>query len=270
MALNRQVRAAGGVLRRVGPDGMEVLLVHRPRYRDWTFPKGKAHDDETDEETALREVEEETGLRAALGVELPSTNYIDLKARQKRVRYWTMRPQSGSFEADDEVDEVKWLSPADAESELSYSRDLAVLRAVPPPLLVVRHASAGDQDEWEGDDARRPLDERGEEQANALVEKLAGFPVERILSSPYDRCVQTVEPLARARGLEVETSKDLAEDAGPERLGQLLRSLAGEAAVLSGHGGPALESLFGKVKKAETVVVEAGGSELHELGRIKV
>jgi 8-oxo-dGTP pyrophosphatase MutT (NUDIX family)/phosphohistidine phosphatase SixA len=261
------VRAAGGVLRRVGPNGIEVLLVHRPRYDDWTFPKGKAHAGETAEETAVREVAEETGLRANLGIELPSVHYRDRHRRPKVVRYWTMRPDSGSFEPHDEVDEIKWVPAAAAGSELSYERDAEVLRALPPPLLVVRHGSAGDRDEWDADDARRPLDERGRRQAEALVEQLAGFEVDRIVSSPFDRCVQTVEPLAGTRKLELEVSEDLAEGVGPERVRALLLNLTGEATVVCGHG-PELVPLLGKTKKGATVVVEAVGESLTEIGRL--
>ena len=107
-----------------------VLLVHRPRYDDWTFPKGKALPDESDEETALREVEEETGLRCELGDELPTTSYVDAKGRPKRVRYWRMRPVAGEFAPHDEVDEIAWVSPADAAERLTYVRDLTLLDAL--------------------------------------------------------------------------------------------------------------------------------------------
>ena len=121
------VRAAGGV---VEDDG-RVLLVHRPRYDDWTFPKGKALADESDEACALREVEEETGLRCELGEELPSTSYVDSKGRPKRVRYWRMRPVTGAFAPHDEVDEIAWVAPADAREQLSYTRDLTLVDALP-------------------------------------------------------------------------------------------------------------------------------------------
>ena len=121
------VRAAGGVVRRGGPNGEEVLLVHRPRYDDWTFPKGKAEPDETDEAAALREVEEETGFRCALGQELPSTRYRDARGRPKVVRYWTMRIESGHFKPHDEVDAIRWERLRDAAESMSYDRDQEVL-----------------------------------------------------------------------------------------------------------------------------------------------
>jgi phosphohistidine phosphatase SixA len=178
-----------------------------------------------------------------------------------------MRPDSGSFEPHDEVDEIRWVPATASGTELSYERAAEVLRAVPPPLLVVRHGSAGDRDEWDADDARRPLDEQGRRQAEALVDQLAGFEIDRIVSSPFDRCVQTVEPLARVRKLELEVSEDLAEEVGPERVGALLLNLAGEAAVVCGHG-PELFPLLGKTKKGATVVVEAAGDGLNEIGRL--
>jgi 8-oxo-(d)GTP phosphatase len=267
VALTPQVRAAGAVPRRAGPDGVEVLLVHRPRYDDWTFPKGKSVDGESDEETALREVEEEAGIRGVLGNELPSTRYRDARGRDKLVRYWTMRPDSGEFEPGDEVDDARWVTLDEAERLLTYDRDRQLLAALPPPVVVVRHASAGDSEAWPGDDARRPLDERGRRQAEALVDQLRPYRADRIVSSPLDRCVQTVEPLARARGLEVERADALAEGGDPEGIVPLVQDLAGTAAVLCGHG-PELEALLGRVKKGATVVVEPVGDRLLELGRL--
>ena len=124
------VLAGGGVVWRVGESGEpEVLLVHRPKYDDWTFPKGKLDPGETIESCALREVWEETGLTCALGPELTSTSYIDRKGRPKEVRYWVMTVEGGSFVPTDEVDEVRWVDAARARWLLSYDRDRAVLDA---------------------------------------------------------------------------------------------------------------------------------------------
>jgi 8-oxo-dGTP diphosphatase len=117
------VRAAGGLVVRDGPEGSEVLLVHRPRYDDWTFPKGKLDPGESDEQAAIREVEEETGYRCSLEIELPSTSYIDAKGRPKLVRYWLMRVVDGDFAANDEVDEIVWLPASAARAMLTYDRD---------------------------------------------------------------------------------------------------------------------------------------------------
>ena len=124
------VRAAGGVVVRDGSQGQEVLVVHRPRYEDWTFPKGKVEEGETDEECAVREVEEETGLRCHLDRELRATSYVDALGRPKRVRYWRMRVESGELRFEHEVDEARWLTREQAAELLSYPRDLALLDAL--------------------------------------------------------------------------------------------------------------------------------------------
>ena len=122
--MTRVVRAAGGV---VLNDALDVLVVHREQYDDWSFPKGKAERDERDEDCALREVEEETGLRCALGDELPATEYVDAKGRPKRVRYWLMRPIGGELAYRHEVDDARWVSYDEARDLLTYQRDVAVL-----------------------------------------------------------------------------------------------------------------------------------------------
>lgn len=132
------VRGAGGIVWRLVTGGAEVLLVHRPGYDDWTFPKGKAEPGEADQHTALREVSEETGLTCRLGVELPSTTYMDHKGRRKTVRYWAMTLPQGSPGAkpgaatmapsgQNEVDEVSWELVPQARRKLSYARDVVVL-----------------------------------------------------------------------------------------------------------------------------------------------
>jgi 8-oxo-dGTP diphosphatase len=121
------VRAGGGVVWREGEAGLQVLVLHRPRYDDWSLPKGKADAGESDEACALREVEEETGLVCELGEELASTGYQDARGRPKVVRYWAMRAVSGSFRPHDEVDAVRWLSLEDAAAALTYERDRGVL-----------------------------------------------------------------------------------------------------------------------------------------------
>jgi 8-oxo-dGTP pyrophosphatase MutT (NUDIX family) len=123
------VRAAGGVPVRDGVDGLEVLVVHRPHYDDWSFPKGKCDLGESYEACAVREVEEETGLRCVLEDSLPSTSYHDSKGRPKRVHYWRLRVTGGALAFDHEVDEARWVRVDEAARLLTYERDLAVLRA---------------------------------------------------------------------------------------------------------------------------------------------
>jgi 8-oxo-dGTP diphosphatase len=126
-----EVRAAGGlVVRETQGGGTEVALVHRPKYDDWSLPKGKLNSGESFEEAALREVAEETGLRCELGRELEPARYADRKGRDKLVRYFHMRPAGGEFEATDEVDELRWLPPADAIALLDYEHDRHLVSAL--------------------------------------------------------------------------------------------------------------------------------------------
>jgi 8-oxo-dGTP pyrophosphatase MutT (NUDIX family) len=125
------IEAAGGVVwRRGSKGGLKVLLVHRDRYDDWSFPKGKLDPGETHRHAALREVEEETGLRCKTGDELPEVRYEDRKGRPKRVRYWSMEPVGGSFTPNDEVDEVRWVSLDAARDVLTYDHDRFVLEGI--------------------------------------------------------------------------------------------------------------------------------------------
>jgi 8-oxo-dGTP diphosphatase len=129
MSSDPVIRAAGGVVWRANADGeREVLLVHRPKYDDWSLPKGKADAGEQPEETALREVEEETGLRCRLGPEVGKTRYRDSQGRDKVVRYWLMEPETdGEFVPNHEVDAVRWCSSDDARAVLSYAHDRKLL-----------------------------------------------------------------------------------------------------------------------------------------------
>jgi len=122
------VEAAGGVVIDRRPNGIRILLVHRPRYDDWSLPKGKLDKGEKARDAALREVKEETGYRCSLEEKLPEVHYIDHLGRRKRVRYWIMRPRKGKFKVNDEVDRIKWAKPRKARQMLSYRRDQAVLK----------------------------------------------------------------------------------------------------------------------------------------------
>lgn len=124
------VRAAGGVVWRRSGATVEVVLVHRPRYDDWTLPKGKVDAGESDEDAALREVLEEASIQAALGAELPSTTYLDRSGKDKRVRYWAMTVVGGSPAGDNEVDLAEWVALDEARSRLSYPHDVVVLDAL--------------------------------------------------------------------------------------------------------------------------------------------
>ena len=124
----KQVEAGGGVVVREGKGGPEIAVVHRPRYDDWSLPKGKLEEGESFEQGALREVEEETGLRCELEEELSATRYRDRKGRPKVVRYWRMTVRKGSFKPNEEVDQLLWLTPRKAMAKLDFEHDVRLVR----------------------------------------------------------------------------------------------------------------------------------------------
>ncbi len=240
VAMEPVVRASGGLVLR-GEDGERVVaLVHRPRYDDWTFPKGKSMEGETDEETALREVREETGLSCRLGRELGTIRYHDGEGRPKIVHYWVMRSVDGTFTPTEEVDQLRWVPIEQVGPMLSYPHDRELvdrfLRVGDATVCLVRHAKAGARSRWTEADELRPLSKSGRRQANGLVRMLRGLQVDRVVSSPYVRCVQTVRPVALDRGLPVEVSDALAEGSTLEGVMGLLDELSTAPAVVCSHG----------------------------------
>lgn len=239
------IRAAGAVVWRGDEDSPEVALVHRPRYDDWSFPKGKLKPGEHVIAGALREVSEETGITALLGRALPPVHYVK-DGRLKRVDYWAARAVPGpGFAVTDEVDEVAWLPVEEARRRLTYEWDAGLLRAllagplITTPVIFVRHALAGSRQDWKGDDDDRPLDETGRTQARDLAEALAGYRPERLISSPSKRCTQTLKPYAQRTGLSITEERALSETAyDPARSLDLALSLLDSAhpAVICSHG----------------------------------
>ncbi|MDQ2750829.1 MAG: NUDIX hydrolase [Pseudonocardiales bacterium] len=217
MAISPTVSAAGGVVWRGQHGDIEVALVHRPRYDDWTLPKGKVMDGESELEAAVREVGEEMGASVAVSRRVGRVQYSDNGAK-KTVAYWAMRFLGGEFVANDEVDAVEWLTPAHAATRLTYAVDLPILTdfdALPVPdsvILLVRHAKAGKRSEWRRNDRLRPLDPAGAQQAQELVEFLRRFGPQRVISAGVTRCVQTVEPLAASLGLAVHVEPAFDDD----------------------------------------------------------
>ncbi len=238
-------RAAGGlVFRGDAESGYEILVVHRPRYADWSLPKGKPDPGETDQQTALREVDEETGYRCRIVGHVAEIEYSLNSGRPKLVHFFSMKPMSRvPFHPNDEVDEIRWVTLEEAESLLSYPDDRWMVSSTDfqrldttGTLYLVRHAAAGSRDAWEGEDVDRPLTEKGRRQAEALVPLLGTASITRIYSSPYVRCLETVDPLAHELALKVRRSKNLAEGANGDRGLRWFSRLAGENAVLCSQG----------------------------------
>ena len=215
--------------------------MHRPRYDDWTFPKGKLIDGEDDETAALREVEEETGLRCRIGRHVGAVTYLDSRGRPKVVRCFEMLPDGGAFAPTDEVDALRWVPVDEAGEALS-------LRARSPPapagavdgagLRRVRGpARQGGQTRGDGRAGRgAAAHDAGPPPGAPARRAVRGLEVDRILSSPFVRCVQTVEPLAEARGLDVEATGELAERTDLDEALALLGSLDHRPTVICGHG----------------------------------
>ena len=217
------VRAAGAVLWRPGyrESAVELAVIHRPRYDDWSLPKGKADPGETEPLTAVREVFEETGHRVHLGRRIATVRY-PIEQGTKKVRYWSACSVGGIFTPNSEVDELVWLSAPAALKKLSYAYDRKVLRRFtkhPPDtqtVLVVRHGTAGSKARFAGDDAKRPLDKKGRAQAEALVGQLFAFGPTDVYAADRVRCHQTVEPLAEELGAIICNEPALTEQAYAE------------------------------------------------------
>ena len=230
----RVIEAAGGVLWRAAGAELEVAVVHRPKYDDWSLPKGKLTKDEHPVLGSVREVQEETGYLGVPGRPMGEIHYLK-EGAPKRVRYWAMRAESGTFEPNAEVDELVWLPPRVARERLLPERDRSILDALgrgPSVATVatwacalVRHGSAGERARWEGPDELRPLDDVGRAQAEALIPLLSSYRIGRIVSAQVERCVQTIAPFAAALGLAVETEPLLSEDGHAREPRQALERL---------------------------------------------
>lgn len=212
------VAAAGVVVFR---PGREVLVVHRPRYDDWSFPKGKLDPGEHRAAAAVREVEEETGLRVRLGPPLPLQRY-PVAAGPKVVHYWVGRvigaDDVSRYQPNAEIDRVQWVDADRAAALLTYERDRGTLlealrvRRRSQPILVLRHAEAVARGDWSGEDRRRPLLPEGHRESRLLVPVLAAHDVRRVLTSTSTRCLETVGPYVAAAGADLSATDALSEE----------------------------------------------------------
>jgi 8-oxo-dGTP pyrophosphatase MutT (NUDIX family)/phosphohistidine phosphatase SixA len=215
---SRKVHAAGAVVWRSSGGTVEVAVVHRPRYDDWSLPKGKLEPGESMRAAAWREVGEETGARVALGRFLRTTRYKVGRDR-KVVSYFAARYLSGAFTPSEEVSSLRWLPVSDAAALVSYEHDkkvLAAFTALPAELttlLLVRHAKAGSRAEWSDVDELRPLSHNGRKQVPPIRALASLYGPDRVYAAPLVRCVRTVRPVADDLGVPVAEEELLAEKA---------------------------------------------------------
>ncbi len=240
------VQSAGGVLWRAASDEtVEIAVIGRDRYNDWTLPKGKLERGEHALAAAVREVWEETGTTGIPNVRLPSIGYLTGEPdTEKLVDFWAMQAiGSTDFTPNPEISGLRWLDPADAQAALTYAHDRGVLssftalKRVTGVCVLVRHAHAGSRSEWAGPDEMRPLDDRGHAQVRALSGLLSLFRPARVYAAPLVRCVDTVAPV----GLMVRTDTMFAESRGaaPRAVADRIRELVAESGrvVISSQGG---------------------------------
>jgi 8-oxo-(d)GTP phosphatase len=228
----RVVRAAGGVVWRDAAPEIEISVVGRPRYGDWTLPKGKLEPGEPALVAAVREVREETGVDGVPQVRLPSIQYLTGEPGvEKSVDFWSMRVRADhGREPDHEIAEVRWVRVSDAHSVLTYAHDRGVVAAfaalpcVRNELLLVRHAQAISRKQWHGTDEVRPLDETGRRQARDLAVLLRLFGAVRVVSASPVRCRETVAPLDLA--VEIDSRLDETSPSGASGARQALLAQA--------------------------------------------
>ncbi|MEX1005370.1 MAG: NUDIX hydrolase [Acidimicrobiia bacterium] len=237
------VAAGGLVIRPDEDDELRILIAHRPRYDDWSLPKGKADPGESSEATAVREVEEETGVLADVIAPLAEVEYRVSSGRRKVVRYFAMRARSERpFTPNDEVDEIRWVTAKEGAAVLTYEHDRALIASDLDTLLtigtvwLIRHAAAGDREAWTEDDRDRPLTKKGHRQSAAIADQLDAHDIGAVYCSPYLRCRQTVDPLAKRVGVPVQDSDHLAEGAREGETLDWLRTMGGKNVVACSHG----------------------------------
>ena len=257
------VFAAGALCWREVDGELLLALVHRSRYNDWSWPKGKVDPGETLPQTAVREILEETGLSIKLGQRIHISNYILPNGAHKEVHYWAARVSDAvvarsKFKPDDEVSEVRWVNVAQARELMSYDYDHEVLDKLlvqhaagvlrTKPVIVLRHATATLRTDWKGEEVKRPLLPAGQVEADRLAPTLAAFNAKRVYTSPWFRCHQTVEPYAQNRGLiiiERSQLSEMGEAKGPQRTRKMIDKVVGDGrpSVLCTHR-PALPTIL--------------------------
>jgi 8-oxo-dGTP pyrophosphatase MutT (NUDIX family) len=269
------VFAAGALCWREVDGQLLIAIIHRKRYGDWSWPKGKVDPGESLPQAAVREIREETGLKVKLGVHLGTQKYMLQNGAAKEVHYWAAKVSDKSlaestFKPDEEVERIEWKTPKEIDDLLSYEQDKEFLVKLvdlhskgllqTKPFILLRHAKATPRGQWPKDEAHRPLLPLGEEQAKAIVPILAAYGIKKVVSSPWARCANTVMPYVRKKGLKLIERGQLTEFGnanGPQRTAKTVEKLlaTGSAAVLCSHR-PALPTILDTISKNATPAQE--------------
>jgi 8-oxo-(d)GTP phosphatase len=242
-----EIYAAGAVCWREAGKDLMVAIIHRGRYQDWSFPKGKVDSGETLAEAAVREIKEETGFKVKLGVPLSTVSYPIDKGKTKVVHYWATKVSDralakSKFKPDEEVSEVVWVKADQAFAKLSYKHDRELLQEVidlrkngmlkTKPLIIIRHAHATPRADYVGEDGKRPLLPEGKKQAKELVRLLSAYGPKRVFTSPWRRCKDTIAPYAKAHRYKIIDRGELSEMGnakGPARTAKVAKRLFADA-----------------------------------------
>ncbi|CAN2174853.1 Ap6A_hydrolase domain containing protein [Candidatus Nanopelagicaceae bacterium] len=257
------IRAAGAIIwRENSPFELEVLVIHRPQYDDWSFPKGKVDDGESPIAAAYREVKEETGVDAIFGQYLGTTSY-KVDENKKKVKYWMARAKADAapFVPNAEVDKIEWVDSKTARHFLTHDEDRDLLddfmakERYASTLVLLRHAKAVKRSEWNDYDLDRPLNNDGVQQSQKLVKQLEPFGIQGIYSSDATRCFTTVEPFSTVSGVKVNVSKDLNEESfeksaktSVEYVRQVMKFDGNQ--LVSGHN-PIIPHVLSKIARVE-------------------
>ena len=282
--MSSPILAAGAVLwRKSKKKKIEVLVIHRPKYDDWTFPKGKAEIGEPLIACAYREVLEETNIETAFGPYLGEVEYLTNDGK-KKVSFWSAKViKEKEFNSNAEVDQLKWVEVTKVKELLTLDTDRKILeqflRIEPDtkPLVLLRHAKAVTRDEWQGEDDDRPLDSYGQNQAKRLLAMYQVFNLEQIHSSDAVRCYDTVVAIAKGLSIKLEVTGKLSESTfkkDKEKAFDYAKDLMklNESVLLCSHN-PILPKMLNKLTKKSGVDADEGkllpadGWVIHRIGK---
>ena len=282
--MSATILAAGAVLWRKGEKKkIEVLIIHRPKYDDWTFPKGKAEIGEPLIACAYREVLEETNIETAFGPYLGEVEYLTNDGK-KKVSFWSAKViKEKEFNSNAEVDQLKWVEVTKVKELLTLDTDIKILEQFlqieldTKPLVLLRHAKAVTRDEWQGEDDDRPLDSYGQNQAKRLLAMYQVFNLEQIHSSDAVRCYDTVVAIAKGLNIKLEVTGKLSESTfkkDKEKAFDYAKDLMklNESVLLCSHN-PILPKMLNKLTKKSEVDADEGkllpadGWVIHRIGK---